>query len=235
MTDSIDTTTGKPIGCPTLTVLVCAKNEADNLPYVLPQIPHWVDEIILVDGRSGDQTIEVAKKLCPKIRILHQNDSGKGNAINYGIRESSGEIIVTLDCDGSTDPSEIKNFIDPLLNGYDFAKGSRFLHTKPVMHPLRRFGNRVFPLFTNILYGSNYTDLCAGFNAFWKRIIPQLDPTGTSFMDEPTLNIRLRKTKLKTIEITQHDKGRINGKGNEHFLIQGWRILGIIIKERFND
>ena len=218
---------------PKISVVICAKNEADNLPYVLPKIPQWVDEILLIDGNSSDHTVEVAKKLCPKIKVLLQPDTGKGNAIRYGIRESTGEIIVTLDADGSTDPSEITNFINPLLNGYDFAKGSRFLNTRPVIPPLRRFGNHIFALFTNILYGSNYTDLCAGLNAFWKRIIPTLDPTGTSFMDEPTVNIRLRKKKFRVIEITQHDTGRINGKANEHFLIQGWRILSIIIKERF--
>jgi uncharacterized protein YdeI (BOF family) len=53
-------------------------------------------------------------------------------------------------------------------------------------------------------------------------------------MDEPTLNIRLKKRRFKVKEVTQHDTGRINGKANEDFLIQGWRIFSTIIKERFN-
>jgi len=233
--DLVATNKEKPLGCPFVTVLICAKNEATNLPYVLPKIPAWVDEIILVDGNSSDRTVDVAKNLCPQIKVLFQQDTGKGNAIRYGIRESKGEIIVTLDADGSTDPSEIENFIVPLLNGCDFAKGSRFLKTRPVIPRFRILGNQFFALLTNILYGSNYTDLCAGLNAFWKKIIPRLDQTGTSFMDEPTFNIRLRKGKFKVKEVTQHDAGRINGKGKEDFLTQGWRIFSIIIKERFNE
>jgi glycosyltransferase involved in cell wall biosynthesis len=218
---------------PSISVIICTLNEADNLPYVLPKIPLWVDEVILVDGNSTDNTVEVAKSLFPKIKVLLQHDKGKGNALRYGIQASSGEIIITLDADGSTDPSEIKSFIDPLLNGYDFAKGSRFLNTQPVLTRLRRFGNKLFAILTNILYGSKYTDLCAGYNAFWKRIFSQLDPSGTSFLDEPTLNIRLRKKRFKVVEVTQHDTGRINGKANEDFLTQGWRILSIILRERF--
>lgn len=180
----------KIIDFPPITVLICTLNEEENLPYVLPKIPRWVNEILLVDGNSSDHTVEVAKKLCPEVRVLLQPDTGKGNAIRYGIQQSSGEIIVTLDADGSTDPSEIKNFIEPLLKGYDFAKGSRFLKIKPVMPPLRRVGNHIFALLTNILYGANYTDLCAGLNAFWKRIIPKLDPSGRAFMDDfPQLTV----------------------------------------------
>jgi len=224
----------KPKDYPKISVIICTKNEAKNLPHVLPKIPSWVDEIILVDGHSRDKTVEIAKNISPRTKILFQPDTGKGNAIRYGTQQSTGEIIITLDADGSTDASEIMNFIDPLLNGYDFAKGSRFLKTRPILPPLRCFGNQFFAVLTNVLYGSNYTDLCAGLNAFWKRIIPTLDPTGNSFMDEPTLNIRLRKRRFKVKEVTQHDTGRINGKANEGFLTQGWRIFSIIIRERFN-
>lgn len=225
----------RPDNCPSVTVLICTLNEEENLPHVLPKIPGWVNEILLVDGNSTDHTIEVAQRLCPTIRILNQPDKGKGNALRYGIQESNGEIIVTLDADGSTDPSQIPDFIQPLVDGYDFTKGSRFLRTRPIMPPLRRLGNRFFAVLANILYGTHYTDMCAGLNAFWGKILPSLDPAGTSFLDEPTLNIRLKKKGMRVIEIPQYDTGRITGKANENFLPQGWRILRIIITERFRD
>jgi len=223
----------KPKDCPKISIIICTLNEEGNLPYVLPKIPQWIDEVLLVDGNSTDHTVKIAQELYPNIKVLLQPDTGKGNAMRYGIQEATGEIVVMLDADGSTDPSEISNFIEPLLKGYHFVKGSRFLNIKPVMPPLRRFGNRFFATLTNILYGTNYTDVCAGLNVFWKRILPQLDPMGTSFLDEPTLNIRLKKKGLKVKEIPQHDTGRIMGKANESFLPQGWRILRIIISERF--
>jgi glycosyltransferase involved in cell wall biosynthesis len=224
----------RPANCPKITVLVCALNEEKNLPYVLPRIPEWVDEAILVDGHSMDDTVEVAKKLCPQIKVLSQPGKGKGDAMRYGIQQASGEIVVTLDADGSTDPREITRFIEPLLNGYDFAKGSRFLDRQPVMPLIRRFGNRLFALLTNLLFGTRYTDLCGGLNGFWRRVALEVDPDGTSFLDEPTLNIRLKKKGFKVTEVTQSDNGRISGVANERFFPQGWRILSIILKERFS-
>jgi glycosyltransferase involved in cell wall biosynthesis len=192
-----------------------------------------MDEILLVDGHSVDKTVEVAKEIRPEIKILYQPDKGKGSALRYGIQEASGEIVVTLDADGSTDPEEIPKFIEPLLGGYDFAKGSRFLNESPVMPRLRHFGNRLFVWLTNILFGTEYTDLCAGLNAFWKSILPKVDPSGTSFLWEPTINIRLKKRKLKVIEVPQRDNGRVAGRREANPLRQGLRILNIIIGERF--
>ncbi|MDD5191316.1 MAG: glycosyltransferase family 2 protein, partial [Dehalococcoidales bacterium] len=195
----------KPENYPPITVLVCTLNEEKNLQYVLPKIPDWVDEVLLVDANSTDKTVEIARQMIPGIRVLMQKDKGKGNAMRYGIQQAKGEIVVMLDADGSTDPAEIQSFISPLVNGYDFAKGSRFLKTRPVMPELRQFGNKMFAILTNILYGTRYTDMCAGLNAFHKGIISKLDPDGTSFLDEPTLNIRLKKKGFKVMEVTKHD------------------------------
>jgi glycosyltransferase involved in cell wall biosynthesis len=90
------------------TVLICTLNEEKNLPHVLPRIPQWVDEVLLIDGHSTDQTVEVAKKLRQDIRVLYQPGKGKGDALKYGIQHASGDIIITLDADGATDPCEIQ-------------------------------------------------------------------------------------------------------------------------------
>ena len=225
----------RPENCPSVTVLVCTLNEEKNLHHVLPKIPRWVDEILLVDGHSTDNTVEVAQEIRPEVKVLYQPNKGKGNALRYGMQQSSGEIIVTLDADGSTDPENLPKFIDPLLNGYDFAKGSRFLEGNPTLSRFRRFGNKLFVRMTNILYGTEYTDLCAGLNALWARIFPKLDPNGTSALWEPTINIRLQKHKLKVIEVAQRDNGRVAGRCEANPLRQGWRILRIIIMERFHD
>lgn len=109
-----------------VTALICTLNEAENLPHVLPQIPDWVDEVLIVDGHSTDDTIKTAKELSPRAKIVVQTGKGKGNALKEGVNQSSGDIIVTLDADGQTDPHDMGKYVEPLIAGYDFAKGSRF-------------------------------------------------------------------------------------------------------------
>jgi len=89
-------------------------------------IPEWVSEIVLVDGHSMDDTVAVAQKLHPAVRIVHQQGQGKGDALQAGFAAAEGEIIVMMDADGSTDGGEILRFVGALVTGADFAKGSRF-------------------------------------------------------------------------------------------------------------
>ena len=111
---------------PTISVIICALNEEHNLQHVLPDIPTIVKEVVLVDGGSTDRTVETAERLCPNIRVIHQYKKGKGDALRLGVFLATGDIVVTLDADGATDPKEMAHFIPPLLDGYDFAKGTRF-------------------------------------------------------------------------------------------------------------
>src|ERR1700680_1576208 len=112
---------------PRISVIIPARNEAQNLPHVLPFIPSIVSEVILVDGHSSDDTILVAQQLLTTIRIIKQIGKGKGDALRTGFAASTGGIIVMLDADGSANPDEILRFVEALLEGNDFAKGSRFI------------------------------------------------------------------------------------------------------------
>jgi glycosyltransferase involved in cell wall biosynthesis len=105
---------------PRISVIVPALNEAQNLPHVFARLPQ-VDEIVLVDGGSTDDTVAVARRLRPDIRVVRQNRKGKGNALACGFDAATGDIIVMIDADGSTDPAEIPRFVDALVAGSDFA------------------------------------------------------------------------------------------------------------------
>src|SRR5690242_14018655 len=106
---------------PGISIVIPARNEEKNLQYLLPLIPQDIDEIILVNGRSTDNTVAVARSLRPNIRIIEQEGRGKGDAMRVGFAACTQEIIVMLDADGSADPAEIPAFVDALLKGGDFA------------------------------------------------------------------------------------------------------------------
>jgi glycosyltransferase involved in cell wall biosynthesis len=88
---------------PRVSVVIPAMNEARNLEVILPQLPP-VDEVVLVDGESVDDTVEVARRLVPDIKIVNQTRRGKGNALACGFEQSTGDILVMFDADGSADP-----------------------------------------------------------------------------------------------------------------------------------
>ena len=99
---------------------------ANDFELVLPELPP-VHEVILVDGHSIDGTVETARRVLPSIRVTTQSRRGKGNALACGFSMATGDLIVMFDADGSADPSEIPRFVQALLDGADFAKGSRFV------------------------------------------------------------------------------------------------------------
>jgi len=217
-----------------ITALICTLNEEENLPHVLPRLQHWVDEVLLVDGHSTDGTVAVARELRPDVRIVHQPGRGKGDALKCGIEQATGDVIVTLDADGTTDPQDMPRFVEPLLLGCDFVKGSRFALSRPVGKPRHRiFGNWVIVTTHNILYRTSYTDLCSGYNAFWKQAIARVDLSGWTGQEEPLLNARVRKAGLKVVEVGHHDKGRIAGETKQPSWQQGFGAVRTVIRERF--
>lgn len=200
---------------PTVSVVVPALNEEENLPHVLPGIPMWVHEVVLVDGHSTDGTVEVARRLRPDIRIIQQEGRGKGAALRTGFAVATGDIVVMLDADGSMDPAEIPAFVGVLRAGADFAKGSRFLQGGGTVDmPLyRQLGNWGFVVLVRLLFGGRYSDLCYGYNAFWRRVLPQLKLDGDGFEIETMMNVRALHAGLKIVEVPSFEAKRMYGTG----------------------
>ncbi len=217
-----------------VSVVIPAMNEAENLPHVLPRIPAWVHEVLLVDGHSIDDTIAVARHLLPTVRIVTQEGRGKGAALRSGFAAATGDIIVMLDADGSTDPAEIPAFVGALLCGADFVKGSRFLQgggTADMPHH-RRLGNAAFVQTVRLLFGGRYSDLCYGYNAFWARVLPLLQLDGDGFEIETMMNVRALRAGLKVAEVPSFEAARVYGEGRLRTIPDGWRVLKTIYRER---
>lgn len=228
---------------PKVTVLICTLNEEESLPHVLPRIPDWAGEVLLVDGHSTDRTVEIAQKVRPGIRVLNQPGKGKGDALRFGISQAAGDIIVTLDADGETDPQEMSRFVEPLLQGCDFAKGSRLVHRRPRgMSFYRWFGNKVLAWTCNLLYGTRFTDICSGYNAYWKAKFLQLeltdDPNEVGCSMEQQMIVRAKRAGMMVKEVAHASEGRIAGasviSGLRDATKQGFRDWLVVIRERFH-
>ena len=234
---------------PKVTVVIPTLNEARNLPHVFAKLPAGLHEVIIVDGNSVDDTVATARRLRPDVRIVRQNRSGKGNALACGFDAATGDIIAMVDADGSADPAEIPQFVQALLDGADFAKGTRFADGGGScdITRLRRLGNRMLSGLVNMLCRTKYSDLCYGYNAFWRRHVPVFGletesdvPVGSGtrlwgdgFEVETLINIRIAQAGLKVKEVASYEHSRIHGVSNLNAASDGWRVLRTILAERY--
>lgn len=226
-------TTNRAISVPRVSVIVPTVNEAKNLPHVLPRIPAWIDEVILVDGNSSDGTVAVARELIPDIVVIEQPRLGKGGALAAGFAAARGDILVTLDADGSADPAEMAGFVGALLAGADFVKGSRFLQGGDThdMEWYRRLGNWGLLQLVRLRFGGRYSDLCYGYNAFWRDVLPHLRvESATGFEIETQMNIRALQAGLTIAELPSREYARIHGVSNLRTIPDGWRVLKTIAR-----
>ncbi len=230
------------VAVPVVSVIVPALNEARNLPYVAQRMPPDVAEIVFVDGGSQDDTVAVAKQLWPDAVHLRQSRAGKGNALSCGFDAASGDIIVTIDADGSTDPAEIPRFVAALLAGADFAKGSRFMDGggSHDITRIRRVGNWGLNALVNLLFSTKYTDLCYGYNAFWRHCLAPialpstataLPQWGDGFEIETLVNVRVAAHGLNIAEVHSYEAERIHGVSNLNAARDGLRVLRTICTE----
>lgn len=242
---------------PTVSVVIPARNEARNLPWVLDRLPAGVHEVILVDGDSTDDTVEVARRHRPDILVVGQTAPGKGNALASGFAAASCDIIVMIDADGSMDPQEIPAYVGTLLAGADLAKGSRYVAGggSRDISVLRSFGNKALGTLANVLYKLSWSELCYGYAAFWRDVLPQIlvddlasaDPEyvptwgqrlpgrfryGHGFEIETILFCRAAKVGAKVVEVASYEYPRRFGESNLSTFKDGFRVLGALLHER---
>jgi glycosyltransferase involved in cell wall biosynthesis len=225
---------------PRVSIVVPALNEARNLAAVLPTLPR-VHEVILVDGGSVDGTVDTAQATLPGIKVVRQLRRGKGNAMAAGFAQVTGDVVVMFDADGSADPAEIPAFVDALVAGADFAKGSRFCPGggSTDITVVRNAGNRFLNTVMNVAFRTRFTDLCYGYNAFWADMIPLLELPdheivvprevgmlwGDGFEIETLINCRFAAAGAVITEVPSVERDRLFGRSNLRAVSDGLRVL----------
>jgi glycosyltransferase involved in cell wall biosynthesis len=218
----------------TVSVVIPAKNEALNLPWVLARLPDGIHELILVDGVSTDDTIAVARRHAPQLVLVHEQRPGKGAAIRAGFAAASGDIIVMLDADGSMDPGEIGRYVDAIRDGAALAKGSRRLPGggSADITLIRDLGNRALLATANILFGTRFSELCYGFMAVRRDAVADLGLISDGFEIETEIVVRAVRAGLPVAEVPSFEAPRRAGASNLNAIRDGLRIVRTLLQVR---
>lgn len=220
---------------PRVSVVIPVLNEAKNLPWVLRRLPPDLYEVVLVDSRSIDGTVEVALAMRPDIVVVTEPRRGKGRALRAGFEAARGDLIVMLDGDGSMDPAEIPRFV-AALRTHDFVKGSRCVPEggSDDFTWVRRMGNNALRGMVNNLFGQPFTDLCYGYCAFRRAHLDRLDLRADGFEIETELVVHAIKAGLRIAEVPSLELVRMGGLSNLKVLRDGRRVLRTIVNERLS-
>jgi glycosyltransferase involved in cell wall biosynthesis len=214
---------------PKVSVVLPAKNEAENLASLLPKIksinPDF--DIMVIDDGSTDNTKEICKNFEVKV-YSHPYSMGNGAAIKTGARMAEGHILVFMDADGQHDPADIPSLLKKLDEGYDMAIGAR--HTSTHASFARFSANIFYNKFASIMTGRNIEDLTSGFRAVRARHFKKflyLLPNGFSYPTTSTM--AFFRSGLPVSYVPIHAKKR-KGKSKIKLFRDGFRFFLIIIK-----
>ena len=218
----------------TVSVIIPTLNEAGNVPYVLNTIPDWVDEVILVDGRSTDDTERIARLLRPGVKVVHELTPGKGAALKAGISAASGDYLIALDADGSMDGGRLIAFREALDNGAQYVKGSRFAEGggSADITRLRRFGDKGICVLMRLLFGARFTDATYGYFGVRADSYEKMRIDTDGFETEILFNIRAHRAGLVIAEVPCFEGQRIHGNSNLSALRDGIRIALYVVREK---
>ena len=229
-----------------VTLLIPTLNEEVGMRQVMPKVKkEWVDQILVVDGKSKDRTVAIAKEMGYDVVI--QETPGIRGAYMDALPHIKGDVILTFSPDGNSIPELIVPCINKLKEGYDMVIVSRYAPGAKSYDDdaVTSFGNWLFTGTINNLHGAKYTDAMVIYRAYNKKLIYDLDLDKDSSYEfeeklfrtkiswEPLLSIRAAKRYLKIAEIAGDEPAREGGERKLQVLKWGAAYMFEIWRELF--
>jgi len=198
-----------------ITAVIAAKDEEETIQAIVRESADYVDEVLVVDGHSKDNTAFLAEQAGAK--VVSDHGKGKGDAIRKGIMEAEGEAIVFLDADGSHSPRDIPRLTAPILAGEsDHVTGSRMKGGSDELHGdlgkfIRMLGSDIITLGINYRFNVRLTDSQNGFRAIRTSTARDLGLVENITTIEQEMIIKTLKKGYRVTEVPSHEYRRISG------------------------
>jgi len=226
-----------------LSIVIPVYNEKNTIEEIIGKVRNvnleLDKEIILVDDGSTDGTREILDKLrAEDLKIIfHDINKGKGNALQTGFSEASGDYVIIQDADLEYDPKEYPQLLAPLLDGRaDAVYGSRFLGgPHRVLFCWHYLGNKMLTTFSNMLSNLNLTDMETCYKVFRKEILDKITLKSKRFGIEPEITLKLARLKCRIYEVPISYSGRDYSEGKKIGWKDGVAAIFHIIRYKFFD
>jgi glycosyltransferase involved in cell wall biosynthesis len=225
-----------------LSIVIPVFNEEKTIKKILDlisELPSTLNrEIIIVDDGSFDGTREILKNINDKnIRIvLKEKNSGKGDSLAVGFKESKGDYVIVQDADLEYDPKDYQLLLEEIKkNPKTVVYGSRFLGKFKDMSTAHYLGNKFLTLATNILYGVYLTDMETCYKLFPGDFIRNMEIKSKKFDFEPEITAKIIKSGYKIIEIPISYQGRAFTEGKKITWKDGFSAIYTLLKYRFTN
>ena len=217
----------------TVSLVIPCYNEEEGLQYLLSKIPSVIDEVVVVDNGSTDNTAAVARGFGAK--VVEEKVKGYGRAYKSGFKNAAGDIIITMDGDGTYPPEAITLLLYIFFEeGLDFISARRWRSkSQQGKSPIRLFGNFVLSLTMAALFFSYVVDSQSGMWVFKKEILPRLKITsdGMALSEEIKIEVFSDKS-MRALEIPIYYGERV-GKSKLNLWKDGFYNLFFLFKKRF--
>lgn len=218
-----------------ISIIIPCYNEENNIRECVWQIPKMPcqSEIIIVDDGSTDQTAKHAHEIRKSnLKVVrYEKNLGKGAAVKAGFQHTTGDIIVILDADYTSPPSEILVIIKPILDGEaDFVIGNRFLYPmeKNAMNIINQLSNRASAFVISLYIGQRITDSLCGLKAFKRELINrELKENGWPDFE---LLIAAKRMNMRITEMPIHYKARKSGVSKMNTFRKFYQMPILLIK-----
>jgi glycosyltransferase involved in cell wall biosynthesis len=187
-------------------------------------------ELIAVDDCSTDRSLEISRNHSVKVYSLKKH-MGKGYALRVGFAKAKGEIIATIDSDGSHRPEELPLLLAPILREQaDFVIGSRFLNEKPVSaKKLNAIGVRLFNALIKVFTRTEVTDSQSGYRVMKSEILKASSLVSRGYEIEAEMLVKTARRGFRVKEVPISFEQRTYGRSRLDPIVDGFRILLSIV------
>jgi len=222
--------------CPLVSIVIPAKDEAENLPALLADIKRelalirdYSFELIIVDDHCTDSTADLALA-AGAVVVRNHRKPGKGNALISGFEKANGRYFIMMDADRSHRPQDIASFLRGLEKGHGLVVGSRSTGGSDEYTLIRTLGNVGLSAVFRFMTGVSITDILNGYKAFRREVFSNYRYTSVHFEIEIELAVNTLREGLTLGEFACHEESRAAGEAKSRVIKHGTLFLWAIIK-----